>query len=224
MSKGLIMKSNYAHIAICLDRSGSMAKVSDETIIGINSFLNEQRAVKGTATVSLATFANDYTLIHDFVPLDQVSDLTNKTYKPAGYTALLDSIGRLVNDVGARLAKMEEHERPSQVLVIIISDGEENRSKTFNRGQIFDMISHQRNKYNWNFVFIGCSQDQISEAVNLGIAPQNAAIYSQAKGGTRRLFQSISENATSYRISGSQQNDFFNQGNTNPIDSKIIKN
>jgi uncharacterized protein YegL len=218
------MRNGYTHISLLIDRSQSMTKVSDETIIGINSFLNEQRAVKGTATVSLATFANDYTLIHDFVPLDQVGDLTSKTYKPAGFTALLDSVGKLVNDVGAKLAKLEEHQRPSQVLVVIISDGEENRSKTFNRGQIFEMISHQRNKYNWNFVFIGCSQDQISEAVNLGIAPANAAIYSQTAGGTKRLFKSISENATSYRISGSQQNSFFEQGNTSPIDSKIIKN
>jgi uncharacterized protein YegL len=220
------MKVGYSHIVVVLDRSGSMAKVSDDTIGGINSFLAEQRNVKGTATVSLATFADDYTLIHDFVPLEQVGDITSKTYRPAGFTALLDALGRTINNVGAKLAKMDEADRPSQVLFVIISDGEENRSKEFNRSQIFDMISHQRGKYNWNFVYIGCSQDQIQEATNLGIAPANAAMYSQTKGGTRRLFKSISENATSYRISGDQQNDFFGQGNISPMDitDKSTKN
>jgi hypothetical protein len=214
----ITMRLNFTSINILLDRSGSMQKVSDDTVGGLNSFLNEQRKVKGDAVVSLATFSTDYTLIHDFVPLEQVGDLSSKTYNPAGFTALLDSIGKMVNGTGAKLAAMKEEERPSQVLFVIISDGEENRSKEFTRSKIFEMISHQRDKYNWNFVYIGCNQEQIQEAVNLGIAPANAAVYDQTKGGTRRLFKSISENATSYRISGVAQNSFFDQGNIKPSD------
>jgi hypothetical protein len=219
MFKGFnIMRQNFTSINILLDRSGSMQKVSDDTIGGLNTFLNEQRKVKGDAVVSLATFASDYTLIHDFAPLDQVGDISNKTYKTAGFTALLDSIGKMVNGVGAKLAAINEADRPSQVLFVIISDGEENRSKEFTRAKIFEMISHQRDKYNWNFVYIGCNQDQIQEATNLGIAAQNAVIYDQTKGGTKRLFRSISENAKSYRISGAGQNSFFDQGNAAPTD------
>lgn len=215
------MRHSYTHISMLIDRSGSMAKVCDDTIGGINTFLTEQRKVAGTATVSLATFASDYTLIHDFVPLEQVGDLTNKTYKPAGFTALLDSVGKLVDDTGTKLHKMQENERPSQVLFLIVSDGEENRSKEFTRSQIFDTISHQRNKYNWNFIYIGCSQDQIQEAANLGISTKNVALYDQTKAGSRRMFKSISENTASYRISGEQQNNFFDQGNSATSDHII---
>src|SRR5271155_5631682 len=97
-------KHNFTSINIILDRSGSMKKLASDTIGGFNQFLTDQQKVEGVAMLTLATFAHDYKLIHDFTPLKHVADLTVETYQPAGYTALLDAIGRTINATGAKLA------------------------------------------------------------------------------------------------------------------------
>jgi hypothetical protein len=207
-------KENFTSINILLDRSGSMGKLAPETLAGFNKFLADQKALDGEAVLSLATFANDYKLVHNSLPLQDTANLTMEQYNPAGYTALLDSLGRFIDDVGVKLAAMNEYDRPSKVITVVITDGEENSSKLFSRDQVFEKISHQTNKYGWLFVFLGCSQEQIKDAVKYGVAANNSFLYSNTSAGVTKAFTSISENMSSYRIGTAQQVNFFDQNAT----------
>jgi Mg-chelatase subunit ChlD len=210
-------QQNLTSINIVLDRSGSMTPLTAETIAGFNKFLTEQKAVDGEATLTLATFASDYTLVHDFCELHSVAELTLGNYKTGGYTALLDALGRTIDATGARLASLPEEKRPAKVIFVVISDGQENYSRTFNREQVFEKITHQREKYNWEFVFLGCDQSQVSDAVKLGISASNSVAYVATGAGVSSAYTSISANTSSYRAGNAQQVNFFDQGNVQPV-------
>jgi len=196
-------KPDFTAIAVILDRSGSMGKLSKETIEGFNSFVAEQRKVKGEAVLTLATFASDYKLVHDFVPLDSVADLTPATYVCNGYTALLDSVGRTVNSLGARLSAMPENERPSKIIVLVMTDGEENASTEFAIDKIKEMVQHQTNKYSWLFVFSGAGIDAFKGSQSLGMNTNNSRKFAATAAGVGQTYNSISKNLTQYRMDSS---------------------
>lgn len=192
-------KPNFTSIIAIVDRSGSMQPLASETIQGFNSFLAEQKKDKSDAIFTLATFASDYSLVYDGVPLADVADLNSSTYKTGGYTALLDAIGKTVNAHGAKLAAMKEEDRPSKVLVLIMTDGAENASAEFKANHIKDMVNHQKDKYSWEFVFIGANQDAITAGASIGVAASNSYSYSANAVGTKQLFRSVSSGVTRYR-------------------------
>jgi len=207
--KGTHMKDNYTHISLLIDRSGSMAKLSAETIAGVNSFIKGQQELEGEATLSLATFASDYTLVHDFLPLKTVQPLVEAAYKTAGFTALLDGMSKLVDSVGQKLAAMKEEDRPSKVVCVFVTDGEENRSHQFTREQVFDKIKHQTDKYSWSFVFLGCTQEQIGEATDLGILKGNTLQYDFTKAGISSAYATVGSSMNTYRRSKTTGGSFF---------------
>ena len=154
-------KENFTSLNVILDRSGSMRKIAAETIEGFNCFLAQQQKLEGEATLTLAIFDDKYELIHDCVPLKDVQPLTSEIYYARGYTSLLDAVGKTINTTGVKLAAMAEEDRPSKVLFLIMTDGQENSSVEFVGDKIKEMINHQRDKYAWNFIFIGANQDVI---------------------------------------------------------------
>jgi hypothetical protein len=188
------MKQGYTHISIVLDRSGSMGSVKADTIGGFNAFLVQQKSAPGEATLTLAQFDNEYDLLADFAPIGSVQPLTDQTYVPRGSTALLDAIGRTINQTGKRLAALLDAERPAHVIVVIMTDGEENSSNAFSRSQIFSMISHQREAYAWEFVFIGANQDAIGTGASLGIAGGNSIAYAATSAGQSDIVGKMSAN------------------------------
>ena len=206
-------KENFTFIGVVMDKSGSMSSLRDDTIGSFNTFLQEQKLVPAEAVFTHCVFDTDYRLLHDFVKLGEVPPLNHKTYSPSGGTALLDALGTTINSVGTRLAAMPEDERPSKVIFLIITDGQENASRVFSKEQIKTMIEHQRDTYKWEFVFMGANIDAISEGTSLGIAANNTMQYDATKGGTRSLYSSVSRNLGTYRSSpgAASQVDFFNQ-------------
>lgn len=211
--KEINMKEDFTAIAVIMDASGSMATLTKDTIGSFNQFLAEQQALPGEAAFSLCTFNTDYRLVHDFVPLANVSQLTEKTYRPGGGTALLDAMGTTIDALGAKLAAMPEEDRASKVIVLVITDGEENSSKRFTLEQIKAKVTHQQDKYNWLFVFIGANIDAISAGISLGVTSANSVNYTPTSGGTRSLYSNISSNMGSYRTARGvgAKVDFFNQ-------------
>jgi Uncharacterized protein encoded in toxicity protection region of plasmid R478, contains von Willebrand factor (vWF) domain len=209
-------KENFTSINVVIDASGSMEGLTNDTIGSFNAFLSEQKLVPGQAALTLCTFNTVHNLVHDFVELSTVPDLNPKTYRPNGGTALLDALGTTINNVGAKLAAMPEDDRPSKVIFLIITDGEENSSRTFKKEQVRAMVEHQRDVYKWEFVFMGANVDAFSEGVSLGISGNNTFSYTSDSAGTRALYNNISESMTSYRSSNSSQTDFFNQNNNAP--------
>lgn len=204
-------KENFTSINVIIDQSGSMHNLTTDTIGGFNTFLSDQKKVEGEAVLTLCTFDTSHRLVHDFAKIDGVPNLDTKTYSPSGGTALLDAMGHTITSVGAKLAAMPEEERPSKVIFLVITDGHENSSRNFRKQQVADMVKHQQDVYNWEFVFMGANIDAMAEGTTLGFSGQNTLNYAPTAAGTKGLYRSISENMSSYRASNSSRASFFNQ-------------
>jgi hypothetical protein len=181
------MKPNahYTEIAFILDRSGSMKSCQQAAIAGFNQFLDDQQRTEGLAKLTLVLFDDEYLVPVSSIPVQEVVPLTDDTYQPRGYTALLDAIGQTVDDLGFRLAALTEKDRPGQVIVAILTDGLENASQRFTWKEIAGKIKHQTDTYKWAFLFLGANQDAIATAANLSIAANNAASYVADAAGSR---------------------------------------
>jgi uncharacterized protein YegL len=205
------MKIGYTDISVVLDRSGSMESVRSDTIGGLNAFLADQREAGGEATITLVQFDNIYEVVYSAIPLTDAKPLDNSTFVPRGSTALLDAIGRTVHATGRRFEAMAEDRRPEKVVFVILTDGLENASQEFTAQKVNDMISHQRDVYKWEFVFLGANQDAITTAANLGIGAANALTYAANSAGVKHAFRSLSKNLVGYREGTSAKVDFSDE-------------
>jgi hypothetical protein len=185
------MKDNFTRIAIVLDRSGSMESCKESTVAGFNEFIRTQREIPGEATVKLVQFDDQYETVFD-KPLTECPELTQNTFVPRGSTALLDAQGRTIVELGQELAALPEQERPSKVIVVTLTDGLENASKQYNLDKIGEMIREQRDKYNWDFVFLGANQDAIATAAAMSIPLPSAMSYSTSKAGVAATMAAVS--------------------------------
>lgn len=174
------MRSDLADVTLVVDRSGSMEAIKTDAEGGINSFIAQQAKEPGEALLTLVQFDTEYEFVHKGVPISQVP-----RYKliPRGSTALLDAMGRAINETGARLAGMKEEDRPGLVIFVVVTDGEENSSVEFTRAKIKEMVEHQQNVYTWHFNFLAANQDAFTEAEGLGVLAQGAANWTAAKAG-----------------------------------------
>ncbi len=185
------MKDNFTRIAIILDRSGSMESCKESTVAGFNEFIRTQRELPGEATVKLVQFDDQYETVFD-VNLNSCPELTQNTFVPRGSTALLDAQGRTIVELGQELAALPEQERPSKVIVVTLTDGLENASKHYNIQQIGELIREQRDKYSWDFVFLGANQDAIATAEAMNIPLPSAMSYSTSKAGIAATMAAVS--------------------------------
>lgn len=174
------MRSDLTDITMVVDRSGSMAAIKSDAEGGINTFIDQQKKESGEALLTLVQFDTEYEFVHSGVPVKKVPAFT---LVPRGSTALLDAVGRAINETGARLAKMDEPSRPGLVVFVIVTDGQENSSREFKREQIRRMIEHQQSAYNWQFTFLAANQDAFAEGAAMGIAASGIAAYTVGKEG-----------------------------------------
>jgi uncharacterized protein YegL len=194
-------KENYTLIGVVIDRSGSMGGLVHDTIGGFNSLLKEHKAVEGMASLSLCTFSVGHTLTH-YDDINHVEELTTTTYRTGGGTALLDALGDTINEIGSRLAAKNEEDRPSKVVIMVITDGQENASSRFTKNQIKEMISHQEQVYNWSFAFVGANMDAVGEGTAIGVSKGNSLNYSASAGGTHRVYGAMSNSLRRARVAG----------------------
>lgn len=193
------MDNNYTHVTVVLDSSGSMSDRKDETVQAYNELLNSQRDVPGKMTYSLYLFNSNIYHMRHFVDLNSIDNLSVSEYIPASTTALNDAICRAIDETGKVLSKMREFERPSKVLLVIITDGFENSSSMFTEKQRDEKIKHQREVYNWEVMFIGCDEYQVKEYEKLWDLSPQAAIYTTANKLGQTLRGDVSTYVTSYR-------------------------
>jgi Mg-chelatase subunit ChlD len=186
--------TDTTEIAFILDQSGSMESIKKGTLEGVNSFLLQQQQENAQHPVrfNLTLFSTDFEVRHSSVPVLKVPALTLETYRPGGGTALLDAIGTTVVALGKRLAAAPEAERPGQVVVAVMTDGEENSSRQFTWKQISDMIRHQTEVYKWQFLFLGANQDAIATASKINIAQENSATFFHSHKSSRSAARAIS--------------------------------
>jgi uncharacterized protein YegL len=164
------MKKDLTEIIAILDNSGSMAELVNDTVGGYNAFINNQKNIPGEAILSTVLFNTDYTILHDRVNIKEVKPITNDDYHTGGGTALLDAMGKTINNIGLKLQDIVEDERPDKVIVFIITDGEENSSKEFTHKKIKEMVELKKNICNWEFLFAGANIDSFSVAKSIGIS------------------------------------------------------
>jgi len=207
------MNPNLCDVTVVLDRSGSMASVQEDTIGGFNTFVDAQKAAPGKCLITLVQFddVQPNEVVMEGVDVQQAKPLTKETYIPRGGTPLLDAIGRTIVNTGVRLSKMAEADRPGKVVFVILTDGQENSSKEYTNAKIKEMIQHQHNAYQWQFVFLGANQDAIAAGGNLGVLRGNSMTYAHNAAGTQSVFAASAQNLTSYRSGGTQTMDFSDE-------------
>lgn len=191
-------------INVLLDRSGSMETIAAEAVSAFNHFITEQMADDTDyVELSLVQFDDQYEPNYIRKPLKEVNPLIlNETYVPRGMTALFDAIGRSINEIGSELAMMPEEERPARVLFVILTDGNENASYEFSRGNIKSMISHQGNMYNWDFIFLAAGIDAFAAGKDFGMKVNKCASFARSNDGIKAACQTMSSYAAAYRSTG----------------------
>ena len=187
------MKKNLTELVFILDRSGSMAGLEGDTIGGFNAMLQKQRGEPGEAVISTVLFDNETEVIHDRIPLDRVPRLTEKEYYVRGCTALLDAVGGAIHHIGNVHKYAREEDRPEKTLFVITTDGMENASRRYTYDQVKAMIERRREKYGWEFLFLGANIDAAREAARFGIRADCAADYHADSMGTEAVYESVCE-------------------------------
>ena len=178
-------------IVFILDRSGSMAGLEKDTIGGFNAMLEKQKQEPGEVLVSTVLFDHQSEVIHDRVPLGQVSKMTEKEYFVRGSTALLDALGGAVHHIGNVHKYARAEDRPQKTLFVITTDGMENASRQYTYEKVQAMIRQRREEYGWEFIFLGANMDAVEEAKRFGIGPEGAVDYLADKAGTALSYQAI---------------------------------
>lgn len=199
------MKKDLTELVFVLDKSGSMRSLTSETIKNFNQLIEDQKKDSKDCRVSLLLFDNQRDLVYQNVTLNEVPELTAERYSQngMGYTALLDSLGGMVYEVGRRLYNTPEHDRPEQVIFVVMTDGLENASRDYTKDQVAKMVKIQQDKYNWKFMFLGANFDAFNEAQQLGFMPGSSTSYKASTVGTQAAYIDISHNVRKMRATAS---------------------
>jgi hypothetical protein len=190
MNRRFIMNQNLTEIVFILDRSGSMGGLENDTIGGFNGFVKKQ-AEAGRTSLTTVLFDDRYEILHNGVDAGKAV-LTNENYYTRSSTALLDAVGKTINDVGKRLSETREDSRPGKVIFVITTDGLENASREFSYDEVQKMITHQTEKYQWEFVFMGANIDAAKEGSKLGIRVGRSLNFVARSAGVNAMYGVVS--------------------------------
>lgn len=179
----------HTEIIFVIDKSGSMSHLAKDTIGGFNGFVESQKDDTKT-TLTTVLFDTSWNILHDGIDVYEVSPMTSKDYIAGGGTAMLDTIGEIINRVQDRHDELGA-EKPDNVLFVITTDGEENSSRKFTKAQIEKMIKHQTNGHGWEFMFLGANIDAVKEAQDIGISATRAVSYDWTTMGTDALYSTV---------------------------------
>ena len=196
------MKKNLTELVFILDKSGSMSGLEKDTIGGYNSLMEKQRKLDGECVITTVLFDNRYELLHDRIDLRAVAPITEKEYFVGGATALLDAIGRTIHKIAAVQEHTAEEYRAEKVMFVIITDGEENASREYSAAQDKELIKRQKERYGWEFVFLGANINAVETAGRFGIDADRAVDYVPDGRGTELNFRMMSETVAAFRECG----------------------
>lgn len=194
---------NYTHLAMVVDRSGSMQGMAAEANAAIRELLKAQAEEPGEILVDITTFDGD--IEYPYVGVDPL-DVEGDVIEPRGTTALLDALGRTINLLGSRLAKLEEDERPAHVIFVVVTDGHENASQEYSRAQIKAMITEQTDKWGWTFMYLAANVDAFATGGDMGFAKGSTISYAGTGLGTQSVYGAASRSVSNIRAG--QSGDF----------------
>lgn len=184
-------KNNVTELVFILDRSGSMAGLEGDTIGGFNAMINKQKKEEGECYVSTVLFDNESQVLHDRLRLNEIPPMTDNDYTVRGCTALIDAIGGAIHHIGNIHKYARKEDVPEKTMFIITTDGKENASNRYTSEQVKSMIERQKNKYGWEFLFIGANIDAVETATRYGISEDRAVNYHADEKGTAVLYESV---------------------------------
>ena len=202
------MKKNLTELVFILDRSGSMVGLENDTIGGFNAMIEKQKAEPGEAIVSTVLFDSRSEVIHDRIRLGKVPALTRKDYCVMGCTALLDAVGGAIRHIGNVHKYAREEDRPAKTLFVITTDGMENASRRYDYHKVKELIERQKEKYGWEFLFLGANIDAAKEAARFGISADRAANYHADHKGTGVIYEAVNAAVCSFRCAPELNHDW----------------
>ena len=195
------MKKNFTELVFILDRSGSMNGLEADTIGGFNAMIEKQKKAKGEALVSTVLFDNVSEVIHDRVNIMDIRPMTDKDYTVGGCTALLDAIGGAIHHIGNVHKYARQEDVPEHTMFVIITDGMENASRFYRSERVKQMIERQKERYGWEFLFLGANIDAVETAGRFGIGADRAVNYHSDRRGTKLNYEVLSEAISAVRCS-----------------------
>lgn len=185
--------NGITEMVFILDRSGSMSGLESDTIGGFNSMIHKQKREGGDAYVSTILFDDVQEVLHDRVKLSDVKRMTGKQYFVRGCTALLDAVGEAIHHTVNAHRQSDPKDIPMHTIFVIITDGLENASQKYTYDEVKSMIEHEKEKYGWEFLFIGANIDAVEAASSIGISANRAVNYVADSEGTDRVYEGVSE-------------------------------
>ena len=201
------MKKGLTELVMILDRSGSMSGLESDTIGGFNAMIEKQKKEEGEACVSVVLFDDRCDVIYDRTPLDKIEPMTDRQYYVRGCTALLDAVGGAIHHIGNVHKYSREEDVPEKTIFVITTDGLENASRRYSYDKVRRMIERQKDKYNWEFIFLGANIDAAAEAARFGISASRSARYEHDGDGTALNYAVVSEAVSAVRMSKSRDYD-----------------
>jgi hypothetical protein len=197
-----------------------MESIRDDTIGGFNAFLKKQKAEPGIATLTLVQFdtQDPYEVIHRFKPIGEVPELNRETYVPRASTPLLDALGRGINDLEKSLSELKEEDRPSKVVLVVVTDGQENSSREFRKDQIEKMVKEKTERSSWQFVFLSADLAALGDAQAVGIHADAVLLFEKSDKGSADAWASLSKRTSDYRSSRKKKIGFKQEDRQHPDD------
>jgi uncharacterized protein YegL len=195
------MKKDLTELVFILDKSGSMAGLEADTIGGFNSMIERQKREPGEAMVSAVLFSDESAVIYDRVDLRKIEPMTDKQYCVGGCTALIDAIGGAVHHIGSVHKYAREEDRPEHTVFVITTDGMENASHRYSAARVREMVNRQKEKYGWEFLFLGANIDAVETAARFGIGQDRAVSFRNDGQGQALNYQEVSKAVCSVRMS-----------------------
>lgn len=196
------MKRELTELVFILDKSGSMSGLERDTIGGFNSMIEKQLEVDGDCRITTVLFDSNYHVLHDRIDLRAIGKMTERDYQVGGCTALLDAMGTTIQKLINVQKQTAPEYRAHKVMFVIITDGEENSSREYDYAKVKKMVETEKEKYAWEFIFLGANIDAIKVAGSFGISPDRAVDYIPDSKGTKLNFQVMAKTVASYRSRG----------------------
>ena len=193
------MRKGLTELVFILDRSGSMSGLEADTIGGFNSMIIKQKKGEGEAIVSTVLFDDQAEVLHDRIDIDKIELMNDQQYYVRGCTALLDAVGGAIHHIGNVHKYAREEDRPEKTLFIITTDGMENSSRRYDYDRVKNMVERQKERFGWEFIFLGANIDAVEVAGRFGIKANRAVNYECDSEGTKLNYDVLSETVTRMR-------------------------
>ena len=193
------MRKDLTELVFILDRSGSMSGLEADTIGGFNAMIDKQKKEEGEAFISTVLFDDRTEVLYDRIPIARVEPMNDRQYYVRGCTALLDALGGAIRHIGTVHKYAREEDRPEKTLFIITTDGMENASRKYSYDKVKKMVEKAKEKYGWEFIFLGANIDAISVAGRFGICPDRAINYECDEVGTKLNYEAMGMAVSAFR-------------------------